>query len=272
MRLLQLILLLLFGGLASILHAQKVDGKFTNYSLKQTLEFKNGDYSWLQEDTTVKGEFSIVNTDLFFYKNNGSNPERWRIIKSTDSTLSIKSINQTIHFQKSRKLEKPKKAIQLIPNQGISIQSIFRGVLGMLSLLALAFLFSSNKKSIKWKGVFIGLTAQILLAIGVLKVPMIQAVFEYVGGLFVLVLDFTRAGSTFLLGGMMDSESYGFIFLFQVLPTIIFFSALTSLLFYLGIIQKIVKTLAVVLTKLLAISGKACLLPAISFWDKQKLH
>ncbi|MCB0436905.1 MAG: Na+ dependent nucleoside transporter, partial [Mangrovimonas sp.] len=97
--------------------------------------------------------------------------------------------------------------------------------------------------------------AQIILAIGVLKVPFVQMIFEFVGGIFVKILDFTRAGSIFLLGDLMNVESYGFIFLFQVLPTIIFFSALTSLLFYLGVIQVVVRGMAWVLTKLMGISG-----------------
>ncbi len=70
-----------------------------------------------------------------------------------------------------------------------------------------------------------------------------------------LILEFTAAGSEFLLGGLMNVESYGFIFLFQVLPTIIFFSALTSVLFYLGVIQIVVKGMAWVLTKIMGISG-----------------
>ena len=125
----------------------------------------------------------------------------------------------------------------------------------MFSLLTIAYLFSANKKAINWKTVGLGIAAQLILAFGVLKVSFVKAGFEFVGNLFVKVLDFTRAGSEFLLGGMMDIESFGFIFLFQVLPTIIFFSALTSLLFYLGVIQIVVKGLAKVLTKLLSISG-----------------
>jgi CNT family concentrative nucleoside transporter len=88
-----------------------------------------------------------------------------------------------------------------------------------------------------------------------IDLSFIQKSFEAVGQVFVNILDYTRAGSEFLLGGMMNVNSYGFIFAFQVLPTIIFFSALTSVLFYLGIIQKIVKGLAIALTKMLQISG-----------------
>ncbi|MBP6236053.1 MAG: Na+ dependent nucleoside transporter [Saprospiraceae bacterium] len=135
------------------------------------------------------------------------------------------------------------------------IINIGRGLLGMTVLIAIGYLFSSNRKAINWKTVGIGLGAQLVLALGVLKVPFIKSVFEFIGGIFVLILDFTKAGSSFLLGGMMNVESFGFIFLFQVLPTIVFFSALTSLLFYLGIIQIVVKSFAKVFTKLLHISG-----------------
>jgi len=143
----------------------------------------------------------------------------------------------------------------LIDNQGLSLNSILRGILGMVSLILLAYLFSSNRKAINWKTVGAGLSAQLLIAIGVLKIPFIQAIFEFVGGIFTNILDYTAAGSEFLFGGLMNIESYGFIFVFQILPTIIFFSALTSLLFYLGVIQIIVKGLAWLLTKLLKISG-----------------
>jgi len=133
--------------------------------------------------------------------------------------------------------------------------SLWRGVLGMVSLLLIAYLLSSNRKAINWKTVGAGITAQLLIGIGVLKVTFVQQIFEFVGGIFTNILDYTAAGSQFLFGGLMNIDSYGFIFVFQILPTIIFFSALTSLLFYLGVIQIIVKGLALVLTKLLKISG-----------------
>ncbi|MDP2058981.1 MAG: nucleoside transporter C-terminal domain-containing protein, partial [Flavobacteriaceae bacterium] len=155
---------------------------------------------------------------------------------------------------------KPQKTVivaekKLIGSSGFTLNSLLRGALGMIMLVLIAFLFSNNKKAVNWKTVGIGLSAQLILAIGVLKISVVKSAFEFVGQLFILVLDFTRAGSTFLLGNMMDITSFGYIFLFQVLPTIIFFSALTSLLFYLGVIQFIVKGLAKLLTKLLGISG-----------------
>ncbi|PIB30381.1 NupC/NupG family nucleoside CNT transporter [Maribacter sp. 4G9] len=144
-----------------------------------------------------------------------------------------------------------------IPNEGFTFNSFWRGILGMLVLLGLAFLFSSNKKAINWKTVGIGIAIQLALAIGILKVPFIRAIFTVLGKIFNEILNFTVAGSQFLLGNLMniDNPNIGYVFAFQILPTIIFFSALTSVLFYLGIIQKIVKGLAWLLTKSLGISG-----------------
>lgn len=145
---------------------------------------------------------------------------------------------------------------EITPNAGVSFESVWRGVLGMIVLIAIAYLFSSNKKAIQWKTVGIGLSLQLLIAIGVLRIPLIQSAFESIGQVFVSVLDYTRAGSKFLFEGLVvDQTTFGFIFAFQVLPTIVFFSALTSLLFYLGIIQKVVKALAWLLSKALKISG-----------------
>lgn len=145
---------------------------------------------------------------------------------------------------------------QIAPSEGVSFESIWRGVLGMVVLIFLAYLFSAKRKAIEWKTVGIGLLLQLLIAIGVLRIKFIQAAFEAVGKIFVSVLDFTRAGSKFLFEGLVvDMNTFGYIFAFQVLPTIIFFSALTSLLYYLGIIQKVVKVMAWLLSKTLKISG-----------------
>ena len=148
-----------------------------------------------------------------------------------------------------------KVSTEIIQSQGFSIESFFRGLLGMLVLISISFLLSNNRKAIKWKTVGIGLGFQLIIAIGVLKVPFIMRGFEYVGQGFIAILKFTQAGSQFLFGDMLNIESFGYIFAFQVLPTIIFFSALTSVLFYLGIIQKIVKGMGWLLSRVLQISG-----------------
>ena len=144
---------------------------------------------------------------------------------------------------------------EIILSQGFSIESIIRGIIGMTFLVLIAYLFSNNRKKINWKTAFLGLLTQLILAILIIRVEFVQNIFEFFGKIFVKTLDFTMEGSRFLLGDMVNVESFGYVFLFQVLPTIIFFSALTSVLFYLGIIQKIVKLLAWSLSKLLNISG-----------------
>ncbi len=145
----------------------------------------------------------------------------------------------------------------IVPNQGFTTNSLWRGILGMGVLLCIAFIFSANRRAINWKTVGIGLGIQLTLAVGILKVPLVQSIFQGIGTFFVKILDYTLAGSEFLLGSLLnvDNPNIGYVFAFQILPTIIFFSALTSVLFYLGIIQKIVKALAWLLTKTLGISG-----------------
>ncbi|MCG9972263.1 NupC/NupG family nucleoside CNT transporter [Christiangramia crocea] len=227
------------------------------------INFKEGRFHFLKDsakDTISSGDYLYQNKLLvLFYNTPKDTIQNLRIHELSDSTMAIASNNTIFNLkvkdQSATEVIPAKTAKTLIPSQGISTSSILRGVLGMMLLIVIAFLFSSNRKAINWKTVGLGLAAQLLLAIGVLKITVVQKVFEFVGGIFVLILDFTAAGSEFLLGGMMDVDSFGFIFLFQVLPTIIFFSALTSVLFYIGVIQIVVKGMAWVLTKLLGISG-----------------
>jgi len=147
----------------------------------------------------------------------------------------------------------------IIPDEYVSNNSFFvtsiRGILGLIVLVAICYLFSSDRKSINWKVVFTGIFIQFALALSVLKIGFVRVGFEWMGKIFVKILDFTKEGTNYIFEGFLDTDTYGFIFAFQVLPTIIFFSALTSLLFYLGIIQKVVKGLAWVLTKALKLSG-----------------
>lgn len=185
------------------------------------------------------------------------------------SILFFQAVNAQPQNSGQLKIEKvawqndnPDTSVLLLSNEKtheFSLISLFRGLIGMTLLILLGFILSSDRKNIPWRTVFVGLLIQILLAIGVLYVPFVRASFEFLGQIFVKILDFTKAGSEFLLGDLMDTNTYGYIFLFQVLPTIIFFSALTSLLFYWGIIQKVVYGLAWLFTKALKISGAEAL-------------
>ena len=145
--------------------------------------------------------------------------------------------------------------MELIPNAGLSLISLSRGVFGMFFLIFIAYLFSNNRKAIVWKTVGIGLIIQVFIAIGVLKINFVKGLFETIGGFFIKVLEYTGEGTKMLLGEFGNTETYGFIFVFQALPVIIFFSALSSILYYFGIIQKLVGFLAWGLTKIFKISG-----------------
>jgi len=246
--------------------------KFDNYpdGLKVSIPFKAnesflsfdefGNYLYNINEQFSKG-FWIRNKNFILLKQKApSTIDKYFVILSLEENL-LKLKNDRNEILTFINASHPEYVVsqftggEIIPGGGLTLTGVLRGALGMTALILIAFLFSSNRKGIKWKTVLIGLGAQLILAIGVLKIDFIQRAFEFVGGIFVLILDFTKAGSEFLLGGTLDVNTFGFIFLFQVLPTIIFFSALTSVLFYLGIIQKVVKALAWVLTRLLGISG-----------------
>ncbi|WP_232731965.1 NupC/NupG family nucleoside CNT transporter [Confluentibacter lentus] len=185
-------------------------------------------------------------------------PEIEQVRDKSQLTLVNSDTTESILLQNKEAQSTPQSSEKntIIPSQGVSIDSLWRGILGMVFLIFIAYIFSKNRKAIDWKIVGLGLAFQLLIAIGVLKVEFIKTIFEFVGSLFVSVLEFTRAGSQFLFEGLVvDQEKFGYIFAFQVLPTIIFFSALTSVLFYLGIIQKVVKAMAWLLSKFLKVSG-----------------
>ncbi|WP_299384183.1 nucleoside transporter C-terminal domain-containing protein [uncultured Lacinutrix sp.] len=232
----------------------------------KSLELNEGEFAFTGDSIqAVKGDYIYQNNLLVFYHNDTSNSIRhYKITELTDSTLVIKNKNTTYNYTSPITLAKENivtvdttkpEMDTMIPSQGFSLSSLWRGVLGMVTLIFVAFLFSSNRKGINWKTVGLGLALQLIIAIGVLKVGFVKTVFEFIGKGFIEILSYTQAGSEFLFGGMLDVTSFGFIFAFQVLPTIIFFSALTSVLFYLGIIQKVVKLMGLLLTKVLGISG-----------------
>ncbi|UGS20780.1 NupC/NupG family nucleoside CNT transporter [Flavobacterium cyclinae] len=240
--------------------AQEIEKKWQlSSSNKDYLELKGGSYELnITSDSLIqKGDYLVQDNFIFLFENGSDSPTKRFVIETkTDSTLTLKNKGKAYSFFASNKATKAEVINGKIqPNEGFSTHSLLRGILGMFALLGIAYLFSSNRKAVNWKTIGIGLGVQLILAVGVLKVGFVKTGFEFVGSLFVKVLDFTRAGSEFLLGGMMNVDNFGFIFLFQVLPTIIFFSALTSLLFYLGVIQIVVKGMATILTKLMNISG-----------------
>ena len=108
--------------------------------------------------------------------------------------------------------------MELIPSSGASLASVFKGTLGLFILVVIAIAASSNRKAIPWKTVLFGLLTQLIIGICILKVPFIQAIFEQIGTVFIKVIEYTLAGSTFMFGDFVDLSKTAYIFAFQVLP------------------------------------------------------
>lgn len=150
----------------------------------------------------------------------------------------------------------------------MNILSVIRGAVGLLLILGIAFLFSSNKKSVNWRLVGMGLLIQLIFAVFIIHSETLRAWFfplgwlkdivNWLGAAIVALLGFTLEGSKFVfgkLGASTGTDSLGFFFAFQVLPTIIFVSSLAALLYHLGVLQAVVKGMAWVMAKLLGTSG-----------------
>lgn len=136
-----------------------------------------------------------------------------------------------------------------------TIENLLRGVLGMFFLILVCFLLSNNRKAINWKLVLIGIIAQVMFALGVLKVNIIKIVFTWLSQQFVALINIGHKGIEFIFGNLADpSGSWAYVFAVQVLPNIIFFAAISSMLYYLGILQIIVHFFAWMLKKI-GISG-----------------
>ena len=185
----------------------------------------------------------------------------------SQDSLSVQPADEEMALDSSRdqQLEETPASIvdesnRIVPRNekfDFSLFKILRGILGMVVLILIAWVFSTNRKAINWQVVLVGISIQLVLAIGILWVPPVQIFFEIVGKLFVKVLDFTYAGTDFLFRSnrLGEIEPPLLNFAITILPTIIFFAALTSVLFYFGIIQKVVYGLAWALSKALKLSG-----------------
>ncbi|MEP2774096.1 MAG: nucleoside transporter C-terminal domain-containing protein [Fulvivirga sp.] len=132
---------------------------------------------------------------------------------------------------------------------------ILRGVFGLGVLIGVAYLFSRNKKAIDWRLVAIGILLQVVFALLITKVEFVTYAFDWISEKFVTFLSFSGDGAKFLFGDLVDSSKFGFIFAFQVLPTVIFFSTVSTGLYYLGVLQKIVYGIAWIMARTMRLSG-----------------
>lgn len=135
------------------------------------------------------------------------------------------------------------------------MSQILFGLFGLFVLIGLTWLFSSHKKQVDWHLVGTGMVIQILFAAFVLLTPFGEAIFGTAAHAFVKLSAFTTEGARMVFGDLATSDRFGFIFVFQVLPTVIFFAAITAILYHIGLLQMVVKVMAMAITKVMRLSG-----------------
>ena len=159
--------------------------------------------------------------------------------------------------------------------------SRYIGVLGLLALMGIAYALSSNRRRIDWRPVAGGLFLQITLAVLVLRVEVVRRLFDSLASFITRILSFTDAGTRFIFGPLADNEAIGkalygdpytglaVIFAVKVLPTIIFFASLMTVLYHLGIMQRVIQAMAFVMTRTMHVSGAESLATAANVFVGQ---
>lgn len=242
-----------------------VKGNWNFEGKKIKLKFAPIDVENSTDSLVIKNDPS-GNTSISFMKDNvklaeltddGLIPEKIEktlsIITVNDKELRVLMDDYVLNFSAKKPVV-----------QTFSFMSIVRGVIGMIFLLFVSWVFSANRKSIDWALIGKGLALQIIIAVLVLKVPMVESAFDYVSKGFVWVIGKTDTGVDFLFGqfGVGKVQAPLLTFAIKVLPTIIFFSALVSLFYYWGILQKIVYVFAWIMKKFMRLSGAESLAAA----------
>lgn len=152
-----------------------------------------------------------------------------------------------------------------------------RGLAGLIFILGVAFLLSGNRKAVDWRLVLVGITIQIIFGLLIGKVEEARIAFQFIGDKFVYFLSFAQRGAEFLFGDLAKNSvnnpdakhNLGFLFAFQALPNVIFISAITAGLYYLGLLQKIVYGFAWVMAKTMRLSGAESLSAAANIFMGQ---
>ena len=208
------------------------DGSF-NYKIKE-------------ENIIANGNWELTENNLSLHYILPENRTRNYQITHNETKLILHEYGVNYTFRK-----------QILTPTGITPKSIIRGIIGLIALLLITFLFSRNKKEINWPLVGKGLGIQMIFAILILKVPFISLSFEFIGKIFTKIISFTQDGTMFLFRsfetGIIESPLLNFAVM--ILPTVIFFSALTSLFYYWNILPKIVYGFAWFMKKTMRLSG-----------------
>lgn len=251
-----------------------------------TFQLDKGAFSYSlksKNDLEASGDYIFQNNLLvLFYNQPIDTIRRYRVTQLTETSLQFTeneviysfAATATIPITAESEINPDNSQSNLAVNTdlgiGININSIGRGLLGMFFLITVCFLLSSNRRKINWRLVLTGITLQLIFAVLVLKVDFVAYGFDWISRKVVEFLNIAEQGALFVFGKLVDpSASMGYIFAFKVLPTIVFFSAFTSLLYYLGILQVVVKGLAWVMSKTMRLSGAESLAAAANVFIGQ---
>ncbi|PKR81518.1 Na+ dependent nucleoside transporter [Brumimicrobium salinarum] len=250
--------ILLLIGLLTVfiqINAQEVDKNNENqewFRRKFTLQL-NQDGTFKTNDTILtrqkEGNYLIEDNTLILKSegDSASTTELFPILTMENGKFALdQNENRITYLKENKNLQTT-----------LSFGSIFRGLLGIVSLIFIAFLLSKNKKRINWPLVFKGILLQVVLALLILKVPFIEYGFDFISQAFVKVVDMAHEGAMFVFNSVITGEMSPLVknFVTWVLPSVIFFSALSSLLYYWGILQKVVYGMAWVMKRLMGLSG-----------------
>jgi len=282
MRIKILLLLLLSLGPLSHIRSQSIEGDWQfqavlnnegdslfKISAQDLLHFYADSFNYQLEAKKLKasGTFTLQKDSLIFNYFVPSDTQRTYIFKlQGDSLLSLEGNQIRYLFKRPKARTGISAGLPLnydFSGKSFDLASLARGLLGLSVLLVLTFFMSAKRKAVDWALVFKGLVIQFIFALAILKVSFIRTGFDWLSERFVTLLGFTEVGAQFLFGELVnESSSLGYIFAFKVLPTVIFFSALTSLLFYYGIMQKVVYAFAWVMKRTMNLSGAESLAAA----------
>ena len=216
--------------------------------------FENND---LELSSYSKGTWIVRNDSLFL------SPEKEVAQRNNGSRKVIQGLGFPISYQSDNKLTLSSDGKRFsyhdygstFKNTSFPFSSIFRGIIGMFFLFLVAFLLSRNRKNINWSLVIKGSLLQLVLAIVILKVPFVSTLFDWLAKAFTKVIDFSHDGAVFLFGSAGEMPPMLANFAFWILPTVVFVSALSSLMYYFGVLQFVVKRMAWVMNRFLGISG-----------------
>jgi len=269
-----LLLLNILFSMISTLYAQEITGvwqfnSITNNHGDTLIKVTESDFMEIKSDGTFHYELqakeSLIAEGIWEKSNNllcytyslPIDTTRCYTTQINKNELILKEANINFSFIKNEIVTSSLKS----KGTNNRLQNIIRGIIGLTTLLLISYLCSRNREKINWALVFKGLLIQFIFAIGILKVPFIESIFESISNGFIKVISFTQAGTDFLFASFITGKIEAPLvnFLVQVLPTIIFFSALTSLFYYLGILQRVVYLFAWMMKKFMKLSGSESL-------------